>query len=268
MKKKNVTCIIQARIQSTRLPAKILLPGYNKPLLLHLIERLKKSKLIKKIIVATTTNKIDETIFDLCRHNKIEVFRGNPLDLLDRYYKCSKKYKVKNILRITSDCPLIDYKIVDNVIKKYFLTNSDYTSNIHPPSFPDGFDIEIFNFKTLKETFHRAKKNFEREHVTPYMWDKPGRFKITNYSSDTINYYNKYRLTIDYVEDFFVISKIFNELYSKNKYFTLEDIIKYLKQNMKILINKKFIKVNWFRHHLKELRTISKKDTKLNFYDL
>ena len=265
MIKKNVTCIIQARIESTRLPAKILLPGYNKPLLLHLIERLKKSKFIKKIIVKTSTNKIDEIIFDLCKYNKIEVFRGNSLDLLDRYYKCSKKYKANDILRITSDCPLMDFKLVDSVIEKYFLTNSDYTSNIHPPSFPDGFDIEIFNFKTLKKTFLKAKKRHEREHVTPYMWDKPGSFKVTNYSNDTINYYNKYRLTIDYKEDFFVISKIFNKLYPKNKYFTLEDVIEYLKKNMKILINKKFIKVNWFRYHLKELRTISKKDTKVKF---
>ena len=154
MIKKNVTCIIQARIQSTRLPAKILLPGYNKPLLLHLIERLKKSKLIKKVIVATTTDKIDEIIFDLCRDNKIEVFRGNPLDLLDRYYKCSKKYKAKNILRITSDCPLMDYKIVDNVIKKYFLTNSDYTSNIHPPSFPMLIVLSLYYFPLCNPSKH------------------------------------------------------------------------------------------------------------------
>ena len=95
----NVTCIIQARILSSRLPCKILLPGHNKTLLMHLVERLKKSKLIKNIIVATTTNKIDEIIFNLCKNNKIEVFRGNPSNLLDRYYKCSKKYKAKNILR-------------------------------------------------------------------------------------------------------------------------------------------------------------------------
>lgn len=260
---KQIICIIQARVLSTRLPAKVLLPGYDKPLLIHLVERLKKSKLIKKIVVATTTNTIDEAIVDLCKINKIDVFRGNPTDVLDRYYKCSKKYKAKNILRITSDCPLMDYKLVDEVIKKYFLFKSDFMSNVHPPSYPDGFDIEIFNFKTLKKTFFNAKKNYEREHVTPYMWDNPGKFKINNFQNKGENYYNKYRLTIDYKEDFYVISKIFNELYPKNKYFTLLDIIKYLKKNMKLLVNKKFIKVNWFRHHLKELKTISKKDTNL-----
>ena len=89
--------------------------------------------------------------------------------------------------------------------------------------------------------------------------------KVNNYSNNTENYQNKYRLTLDYKEDYFVISKIFNELYPKNKYFTLEDIIKYLKKNMNILINKKFLKVNWFRYHLKDLKTISKKDTQLKY---
>jgi spore coat polysaccharide biosynthesis protein SpsF len=110
-----------------------------------------------------------------------------------------------------------------------------------------------------------AKKKYEREHVTPYIWDNPGRFKVSNYANNKMNYFNKFRLTLDYKEDFFVISKIFNELYPKNTYFTLEDIIKYLKKNMNILINKKFLKVNWFRHHLKDLKTISKKDTKLKY---
>lgn len=265
MEQNKITCIIQSRVSSSRLPGKILLPGYNKPLLLHLFERLKKSKLIKKIIIATTKSITDDVIFNLCKKNKIEVFRGNSLDLLDRYYKCAKKYKAKNILRITSDCPLMDYRLVDKVIKKFFLTRSDYISNVHPPSFPDGFDIEIFKFRTLEKAYFKAKKKHEREHVTPFMWDNRGVFKISNYRNNSKNYYNKYRLTLDYKEDYYVIWKIFNDLYPKNKYFKLEDIIKYLKKNMQILINKKFLKVNWFRHHLKDLKTISKKDTKLKY---
>jgi len=265
VKKKDIICIIQARTESTRLPGKILLPGYNRPLLLHLVERLRKSHLIKKIIVATTKNITDEIIFNLCKKNKIEVFRGDALDLLDRYYKCAKKYKSKNIIRITSDCPLMDHRIVDQIIKKYFSTKSDYISNIHPPSFPDGFDVEIFKFKSLEQAYYKAKKKHEREHVTPYIWDKPRKFKVSNYINSAKNYYDKFRLTLDYKEDYYVVWKIFNDLYPKNKYFKLEDIIIYLKKNMEILINKKFLKVNWYRYHLKDLKTINKKDTKIKY---
>ena len=262
MKRKAVTCIIQARISSTRLPGKILLPGYNKSLLMHMIERLKKSKLIKEIIIATTINKIDDLIVDLCKKNKIKYFRGNPTNLLDRYYKCAKKYKVENILRVTSDCPLMDSDLVDKVIKKYFLLKSDYMSNVHPPTFPDGFDIEVFNFKALKKTFSKAKKNYEKEHVTPYMWDNNKNFKVDNYLNKGENSYNKFRLTMDYKEDYYLISKIFNSLYPKDKYFKLSKILNFLKRNNKILINQKLLKVNWYRHHLKELKTINNKDAK------
>ena len=120
---------------------------------MHLIERLKKAKFIKEIIIATTIKKEDDLIVDLCKKNKIKFFRGNPTNLLDRYYKCSKKFNAKDILRITSDCPLMDYELVDKIIKKYFLLKSDFISNTHPPTYPDGFDIEIFSFKILKETF-------------------------------------------------------------------------------------------------------------------
>ena len=126
MKNKKTICILQARITSSRLPGKILLPGYNKPLLLHTIERLKKSKLINDVVVATSKLKIDEIIFKICKKNKINVFRGHPTDLLDRYYRCARKYNANIIVRITSDCPLMDYKIVDKVIDKYYFSKADY----------------------------------------------------------------------------------------------------------------------------------------------
>jgi len=262
MKKNSVTCVIQARISSTRLPGKVLLQGYDKSLLLHLIERLKKAKFIKEIIIATTIKKEDDLIVDLCKKNKIKFFRGNPTNLLDRYYKCSKKFNAKDILRITSDCPLMDYELVDKIIKKYFLLKSDFISNTHPPTYPDGFDIEIFSFKILKETFLNAKKAYEKEHVTPYMWDNNKEFKVDNYFNENGNLYEKYRLTLDYKEDYYVISKIFNSLYKKDKYFKIEKIINFLKKNRNILINQKLLKVNWYRHHIKELKTIKKIDTK------
>ena len=265
--KKKTICIIQVRISSSRLPAKILLPGYNKPLLLHLIERLKKSKLISEVVVATSTLEIDEIIFKICKKKKISVFRGHSTDLLDRYYKCATKYNADTIIRITSDCPLMDYKIVDRVINKFNLSKADYVSNTHPPTFPDGFDIEVFNYEVLKRVFFEAKKNFQREHVTPYIWDNPKKFKINNYRNlSDHNYYEKFRLTLDYIEDYYVIWKIYDELYPKKKFFEFKDIIKYIKINNHLLINRKYLKVNWYRHHLDELKTIKKKDTKIKFF--
>ncbi len=263
MNRNKIACILQARISSTRLPGKILLNGFNKSLLLHTVERLKKSKKLDKIIIATTTLKIDDIIVDICKKNKLNVFRGHPTNLLSRYYNCAIKFKLKNIVRITSDCPLMDYRIIDLMIKKYNEKKIDYLSNIHPPTLPDGFDIEIFTFEALKKTYLSANQDFQKEHVTPFIWDNPKKFLIKNFVYKKIkNLYNKYRLTLDYKEDYYVISKIYNALYFKNKFFSLEDILKYINKNPSIMINKKFIKVNWYKDHLKKLKTIKKKDTK------
>ena len=260
-----IVCIVQARISSSRLPAKILLPGYNKPLLFHLIERLKKSSLINDVIVATSKNPLDDLIYDLCILKKIKVYRGSSNDLLKRYYYCAKAYKADHIVRITSDCPLIDPKIIDLMIRRYLsLKNIDFLSNTHPPSYPDGFDIEIFGFSALQKAFRLAKKSYEREHVTPFMWDNPNKFKISNYTNLKNNkLYKKYRLTLDYKEDFFVIWSIFNKLYKKKKYFELKHIISFLKKRPKILKNNHLIKVNWYKDHYNELKTINKEDVKI-----
>jgi spore coat polysaccharide biosynthesis protein SpsF len=244
MNKKDVICIIQARISSSRLPGKILLPGYDKPLLLHTINRLKKSKLISKIVVATTNLKIDDAIVNLCKKNNVLFFRGHPTNVLNRYYKCAINYKAKNILRITSDCPLIDYKLVDKVIKKFFSSEVDYVSNMHPSTFPDGFAAEVFTIKSLRKAFFNAKKYFDKEHVTPFIWKKSNKFKIDNYTETPIkNYYKKYRFALDYIEDFYVIWNIYNELYPKKKFFDLKDILRYVKSKNKILLNRKYLKI-------------------------
>lgn len=259
-----IICIIQARISSSRLPAKILLPGYNKPLLFHLIDRINKCKKINKVVVATSINPLDDLLYELCLSKDINVFRGSLNDLLARYYICAKKFNADHIVRVTSDCPLIDPMIIDEVVKEYLkVKNLDYMSNIHPPSYPDGFDVEVFSFKALRKAHLSAKKNFEREHVTPYIWDNLNKFKIQNYSNlKNNNLYENYRLTLDYKEDFFVIWKIFQKLYPKKRNFNLKDIITYLKRNPKIVKNNHLIKVNWYKNHYKKLKTISKRDVK------
>ena len=162
MKIDKIGCIIQARVLSTRLPGKILLNGVDKPLLLHTIERLKQCKKLDMIIVATTNLKIDNVIFNLCKKNKILVFRGHPTNLLKRYYTCAKRFNLKNIVRITSDCPLIDYKLVDIMINKFAKLKIDYLSNVHPPSFPDGFDVEIFSFQAIQKHILKPRRIFRK----------------------------------------------------------------------------------------------------------
>ena len=262
--KKNISCVIQARMGSSRLPGKILFNGYDRPLLIHLIDRIKRSKKINKIIVATSKNKLDDVIFSLCKKKKIEVFRGDEKNVLSRYFNCAKKYKISTIVRITSDCPLIDHTIIDKMIKNYYKGKYDFYGNTHPATFPDGYDIEIFSFEALKKSFYNSKNNFQKEHVTPFIWDNPDKFSIGNYKNKKGNFHNYYRFTLDFIEDYYLIFFIFNYFYPKNKSFKLEDLIKFFKNKKKMLrINKKFIKVNWYSKYLKNLKTISKKDTKL-----
>jgi spore coat polysaccharide biosynthesis protein SpsF len=260
----NIHCIIQARISSSRLPAKVMLSVCDKPLLIHLVERIKKSKIINKVIVATSSESEDELIYHVCKKKKIDVFKGSLNNLLNRYYYCAKKFKSDIIVRITSDCPLMDVNLIDKMLSNYLEKPVDYLSNIHPPTYPDGFDVEIFPFKILKKIMRFSKKEYEKEHVTPYLWDNPHLFNLMNYSEfKNDELYKKYRLTLDFKEDFYVISKIYNSLYFKNNFFSLNDVVKFIKKNQHILVNKKLIKVNWYGKVYKKLRTISKKDTNL-----
>ena len=265
--KKKIICIIQARVNSTRLPGKILLNGFNKPLIIHLIERIKKSKFISNIIIATTNNKLDRIIPTICKQIKIDYFKGNEQDVLSRYFYCAKKFNGQIIVRITSDCPLMDVNIVDKVINSFINSNVDYVSNVHPPSEPDGFDVEVFSFEALRKSFYHAKKNYEREHVTPYMWDNPKIFKLKNFSylSRKKKYHIKIRLTLDYNEDYSLIYQIYQSLYKKNKFFNIKDVLRFLDKKKELSkINKKYIKVNWYRHHLKKLKTIKNSATSTN----
>jgi spore coat polysaccharide biosynthesis protein SpsF len=242
-----------------------LLSGYNKPLLLHTIERIKKSQLIKDVIVATTNKKIDDIICQICQKYKISFFRGSSDDVLSRYFHCAKKFKTDVIVRITSDCPLIDPLLIDKIIEIFMKKNKDidYLSNLHPATFPDGFDIEVFNYLSLKRSYMKAKKKFQREHVTPYIWDNKNIFNIDNFKLNNRNYQNTHRLTLDYLDDYKLIWLIYKKLYPQKKFFDLSDILKFLKKNPNLLrINKKYIKFNWYSKYLNHLKTIKKNETK------
>ena len=163
--------IIQARYSSTRFPGKILKKINGKSLLEILILRVKKSKLIDKIIIATTNDKNDNKVINKIKKLNVDTYRGSTNNVLKRYFCATKKFNktIKNVIRITSDCPLIDSKLIDKIVLKHEKNNNDYTSNTLVPTFPDGMDIEVFKYEALKKAFKLAKTKFEKEHVTPFI---------------------------------------------------------------------------------------------------
>ncbi len=225
-----VIAIVQARMSSTRLPAKVLLDLYGKPIILRMLERLIKSKRCNNIIIATTINPIDNIISDLCIDSGLEFYRGHPTDLLDRHYHCAKKYKADLILKIPSDCPLIDPSLVDECIELIQSNNYDYASNIHSHNFPDGQDVEAFSMDALEYSYKKANKEYQREHTTPYIYENKSLFKTIEMQSpyEEKSFY-KYRLTLDYIEDYWLIRKVYNSF--NGNVFTLKDIIKLLDSN-------------------------------------
>lgn len=213
--------IIQARMGSTRLPGKVMMKIIGKPIIEHLIDRVSKSGYINDIVVATSNKTENQELINFLKLKGIKIFIGDEEDVLSRYYLTAKKYQAKNIVRITADCPLIDYSVIDSTIKAYFKDTVDYTSNIFPRSFPKGLDTEVFTFKSLEKAFKESNKKYDREHVTPYIRES-GKFKISNFS------YKKdlshVRLTVDWKEDFILIDKIFN-IFKPNTLFNWLDII-------------------------------------------
>jgi glutamate-1-semialdehyde aminotransferase/spore coat polysaccharide biosynthesis protein SpsF (cytidylyltransferase family) len=237
MVKKKFFAFVQARYDSMRMPGKVCKKLTSQLSALEiLLERLKKSKKIYEIIVLTSRNNNKE-IIKICKKSKIKFFIGSEKNVLDRYYKAAKKYKAKHILRITADCPLTDISIVNKVIDTYSKNNFDYVSNVNPPTFPDGLDIELFNFKSLQSSWRNVFDNFQKEHITQYIL-KNNSFKKKNIISDT-NYSNE-RWTLDTKKDLILLRYIFNSL-KPNIFFSWKNVLGLMKKNRsKFNINKSY----------------------------
>ncbi len=261
-----ILTLIQARTGSSRLPGKILLPLVSKPLLVRMAERVQLSRLCGTVVIATTTDSTDNPVEELCKANNLICFRGHPTDLLDRHYQAAKVFQADIILKIPSDCPLIDPAIIDKGIQ-FFLDHRnefDYVSNLHPASYPDGNDVEIMTFPALEKAWKEAKRELEREHTTPYLWENPDKFRIGNFSWESGKDYSmSHRWTIDYMEDYRFIERIYTELYPINPKFGINDILALVDKRSDIFqINSRYAGVNWYRNHLDELKTIRPEQTK------
>ncbi len=223
--------IVQARMTSTRLPRKVLKKVLGKPLLEYQIERLKRVNLADEIVIATTNNSTDLPIIELCNRLSIPYFRGSEEDVLARYYGGAKEHQADVVVRVTSDCPLIDPQVIDRVIQFYLDNQSqyDYVSNCLERTYPRGMDTEVFSFAALDEAFLEATAQPDREHVTPFIYMQPQRYRVAQivYSENQ----SSHRWTVDTKDDFELIKKIIEALYPHIQKFTLEDCLDLLKRH-------------------------------------
>lgn len=228
----NVICIIQARVGSTRLPGKILKKICDKTVLEHDIDRLKRVKNINRIVIATTTLEKDNAVVKEANRLGVIHYKGSEEDVLSRYYYAAKENNADVVVRVTSDCPLIDSKVTEKIIQ-YYLDNSekyDYVSNTIDRTYPRGLDTEVFSFEALEKAFNEAKSQRDREHVTLYIWGNSNLFRLHQYKNN-INY-SGLRWTLDTIEDFELINRIYSTLYpEKNNNFNMGDIVKLYMEN-------------------------------------
>jgi spore coat polysaccharide biosynthesis protein SpsF len=259
--------VVQARVGSTRLPGKVLLPVAGAPLLRRMLERVRGARTPLELVVATTTDPADEAIVSLCRRMDVRCFRGHPSDLLDRHYRAAAEAGADVVVKIPSDCPLIDPGVIDRVLGLYTedAGRYDFVSNLHPATYPDGNDVEVLSFGTLETAWHEASRAMEREHTTPFVWDQPQRFRIGNLRWETGQDLSMtHRFTVDYREDYVLVAAVYEALWSQTRpLFGLDDILRLLGERPELLeLNTRFAGVNWYRHHLDELRTVQRSETR------
>ena len=230
-----ILAIIQARLSSSRLPQKVLLDLFGKSLLGHIIDRVKSSRLVDQVIVATTTSASDDPLVDHLDKNRLcPVFRGSENDVLDRFYQCARVHAPEVIVRITADDPLKDPEIIDRAITLLQGNPAlDYCSNTLKPTFPEGLDVEVFRFRALERAHREATLESEHEHVTPYIWKHPERFTTLNFENNED--LSHWRWTVDKPEDFAFMQAIYRHFYRGNSYFSFREVIEYLRSRPELV---------------------------------
>jgi spore coat polysaccharide biosynthesis protein SpsF len=216
--------IIQARMSSSRLPGKVLKEAGGLPLLQRMVERVRRAQKVDETLVATTIDPSDDTIAEFCAAHQILYFRGDLMDVLDRYYQAARSTKADLIVRLTGDCPFIDPVLIDETIAALQRAGADFSCNRLPPpltrTYPIGLDVEVCTFAALENVWKNAKEKHEREHVMPYLYEIPGRFKVVkvDYTQD----YGSYRWTVDTPEDLEFVRAIYAALDNRNDFSWLE----------------------------------------------
>jgi len=227
--------VLQARMSSSRLPGKVLKPLLSRPMLARQIERVERSKLIDRLLVATSVATEDAAIEHLCAQMGVDCYRGSLGDVLDRFYRAALPFKPAYVVRLTGDCPLADPELIDAVIRYCVDGDYDYVSNALQPTFPDGLDTVVLRFSCLAEAWREARLPSQREHVTPFIYNNPRRFRIGSYTNEVD--YSHLRWTVDEAEDFSLVEKIYAALYPGNPQFSSAEILAFIAHNPGILTN-------------------------------
>jgi spore coat polysaccharide biosynthesis protein SpsF len=271
-----VLAVVQARTGSTRLPGKVLLPVAGAPLLVRMLERVRAARTLTEVVVATTTDAADQPVRDLARQAGVRCVSGHPTDLLDRHYQAARECGLSPagvpggsagggdvVVKIPSDCPLIDPAVIDRVIGCHLAQPEryDFVSNLHPATYPDGNDVEVMPMAVLAAAWREATRPHEREHTTPFIWDQPERFRIGNVRWETGRDLSMtHRFTVDYPEDYAFVSAVFDALPGG---FGLDEILDLLAARPDIFeLNRRYAGVNWYRDHLGELATVGADQTR------
>jgi spore coat polysaccharide biosynthesis protein SpsF len=225
-----VVAIIQARIGSTRLPGKVLADIRGYPMLWHVVARTRAAETLDEVLVATTTEAADDAIVAFCRERGVDCFRGSEEDVLDRYYQAAREHAAGAVVRITSDCPLIDPEIVDKTVRAFLAERPDYApdyaSNSLVRTYPRGLDAEVMTFRTLEVTWREARQPYQRTHVTPYIYEHPERFRILPVTGDRD--YSAYRWTVDTPEDLELVRAVYDRLDGDG--FLLSDVVRLMER--------------------------------------
>ena len=234
----NIVAIIEARLNSVRLPGKVLKKINGIPAIECLFKRISKSKYLDNIVVATSKNKKNLPLIEFLKKKNINLYIGEDQNVLKRFFDAANTYNASIVVRITGDSVILDYRLLDKMIKKFIEKKVDFLCNTQPMTYPDGQDIEIFSFQTLKKTYRNAKLRYEKEHVTPYII-KNKKFKKYNYENKID--YSKFRWSLDELEDLKVIRLIYAE-FKPNIYFSWEDAIKKVLNKKKLASNNSILR--------------------------
>lgn len=240
-----VTAIIQARMNSRRLPEKVMKEISGKAMLWYVVKRLEYSKKVEDIIIATTKNPQDDAIEEFCKKNLFKFFRGSETDVLDRYFQCASEYEVETVVRITADCPLIDPKIVDKVVGEYKKRSRDFdgASNIIKRRYPIGLDTEVLSFESLEKCWENASRKHQREHVTQYIYENPDEFKLISIENNAD--YSGLRWTVDEIDDLEFIRQIYKRLYDGKNSFGMRETLETLEKEPYLKKINQDVKHNW-----------------------
>lgn len=231
-RKEKIICTIEARMTSTRLPGKVLLPLNGIPSLQFLVERIRRSEFIDDIVVATTLNDNDDLIVELCEKIQCKYFRGSELDVLQRVLTAAKKNNGNIIVEITGDCPFVDHRYIDKMIHLFYEDEYDYARMY---GFPEGFGVQVFYTDVLEKVNLLTDDPVDRVHVTYYIYTHPEKFRITSWTAEGLMHWPEARVTLDEKADYELLNIIARELYPKNNDFSAEDVAMFLKRNKELM---------------------------------